>query len=71
MKCPNCSKECKKGYVESKSARSITNAFNTVTWYPEESKGKLVRKESVSLERAAEAYYCDECMKVYATFDEK
>jgi hypothetical protein len=42
-----------------------------LSWYPEEYKGKLVKKDTVNLRLKADGYYCDECMKVYAAFEEK
>ena len=38
---------------------------------PEDNKEKKIKKDGVSLQIKAEGYYCDECMKVYAVFEEK
>lgn len=71
MKCPECGNNCEKGFVEIKDAGSLTQALTMATWYPEENKGKKIKKDGVSLQIKAEAYYCDECMKVFAIFEEK
>jgi hypothetical protein len=71
VKCPECGNKLKKGVVEAKSAGSLTQSLTMVSWYPEEYKGKLVRKDIVHLKLTADGYYCDECMKVYAAFEEK
>ena len=71
MKCPECGNECKKGYVEAKDAGSLTQSLTMVTWYPEAERGKMLKKGNVTLRLKAEGYYCDECMKVYAAFEEK
>lgn len=71
MKCPECGKECKKGFVEIKNAGSLTQCLTMTTWYPEEEKGKRIKKGTLELSLKAEGYYCDECMKVFAVFNEK
>lgn len=71
MKCPECGNECRKGVIEAKNAGSLTQSLTTLQWYPEEYKGKFIKKEVVNLMPRSEGYYCDECMKVYAAFDEK
>jgi len=73
MKCPKCGYELKRGVVEAKNAGSLTQSLTMVTWYPEEYKGKLIKKSKdiINLELTADGYYCDECMKVYAVFEEK
>lgn len=71
MKCPNCGKACKKGRVEVRNAGSLTQGSSMATWYPQESNGKILKKGAVELNLNATGYYCDECMKVYAEFDEK
>jgi hypothetical protein len=70
MKCPECGKELKKGIIEAKSAGSLPQFGTMVTWYSEEEKGKMVRKNTVNLTLKTDGYYCDECMKVYAAFEE-
>jgi hypothetical protein len=70
MKCPECGNELKKGVVEATNTSSLLT-FTMVSWYPEEYNGKFVKKDAVHLKLKADGYYCDECMKVYATFEEK
>jgi hypothetical protein len=71
MKCPECGNELKKGVIEAKDTGSITQMFTMLNWYPVECKGKLVKKDAINLRLKADGYYCDECMKVYAAFEEK
>lgn len=71
MKCPKCDEECRKGSVQCRNAESLAQLMTTVTWYPEDKKGKIIRKSAVDLTIDAEAYYCDTCMKVYAIYEEK
>ena len=59
MNCPKCGKEMRTGFVEAKSAGSLTQAFTQVTWYPEEYKGKFIKREPVTLSLQAEGQYCD------------
>lgn len=61
----------KKGFVEAKNAGSITQALSMVNWYPEENKGKMIKKGAVTLRLTADAFYCDECMRAYAIYEEK
>ena len=71
MKCPVCGNEFKKGGIEAKDAGSLTQSLTMPTWYPEEYKGKLVKKNTINLRLKTDGYYCDECMMVYAAFEEK
>lgn len=71
MKCPECGNELKKGVIEAKYAGSLSQSLTMLTWYPEEYKRKLVKKNIINLRLKTEGYYCDECMKVYAAFEEK
>lgn len=71
MKCPKCGNEIKRGVVESKDAGSLMQSLTMLTWYPEEYKGKLVKKNIINLRLETDGYYCNGCMKVYAVFDEK
>lgn len=71
MKCPECGNECKKGTIEAKDAGSITQLFTVVSWYPDEEKNKMIRKNAVTLDLYGEGWYCEECMKVFAAFKEK
>ena len=49
MKCPECGNELKKGVIEAKEAGSLTQWLTMLTWYPEEYKGKLVKKNTINL----------------------
>ena len=72
MKCPECGNDCKKGYVKAEDAGSFTQLFTQLLFFPEEEKKKLIKRGAVRLNlRSQEAYYCDECMKVFAVFEEK
>lgn len=71
MKCPECGKECRRGVIKAKNAGSLTQFFTTVIQYSDGEKNKEVRKGTVTIELYAEGYYCDECMKVFAAFNEK
>jgi hypothetical protein len=42
-----------------------------MTWYPEEYKNKMIKKETVELRLQATGFYCDSCMKIFAAFEEK
>lgn len=71
MKCPKCGNELKKGIIEAKDAGSLTQSLTMMTWYPEEYKNKMIKKNVINLQLKAEGFYCDECMKVFASFEEK
>ena len=66
-----CGNELKKGVIEAKDVGSLTQSLTMLTWYPEKYKGKLVKKNTISLRLKTDGYYCDECMMVYAAFEEK
>ncbi len=70
MKCPECNKEMKKGEIKA-SGGTLTEFGTSLGWFPDESKGKLLKKGAVSLKLYGEGWYCDECMKVFASFDER
>ena len=69
MKCPECGNEMKKGVVEILDGHLLPTVV--VSWCPEEEKKKFFRKNAISLRLKAEGYYCDECMKVVAIFEER
>lgn len=69
MKCPECGNEMKKGVVEIRDGHLVSTVV--VSWCPEEEKKKILRKNVISLRLKAEGYYCDECMKVVAIFEER
>ena len=71
MKCPICNNEIKKGIVEVRNAGSFTNSLTMVNWYSDKEQNKNFGRKGVNLRLNAEGYYCDECMKVFAAFDEK
>ena len=71
MNCPEYGKELEKGIIEAKDAGSLTQSLTMVTWYPEEYKNKMIKKNTINLRLKAEGFYCDGCMKVFASFEEK
>lgn len=71
MKCPVCGNELKKGMIEAKDVGSFTQALTTLIWCPEDENGKLIKKNTINLGLRTTGYYCEECMKVYAGFEEK
>lgn len=71
MECPECGNKLKKGIIEAKDAGSLTQSLTMMTWYPKESEGKMIKKGTITLRLKGDGYYCDECMKVFAAFDEK
>lgn len=77
MKCPICGNELDKGIIEITDGSHLFNSSAFVTWYPNENEHnnkkflKNLFRKGISLSRKAEAYYCDECMKIFACFDEK
>ena len=54
MKCPECGKECRKGFIEAKEIGSITQFFTSVIWYPEDEKDKWIRNNTVHLSHPSE-----------------
>jgi PHP family Zn ribbon phosphoesterase len=50
MKCPECGNELKKGVVEAKNAGNLTQSLTIVNWYPEEYKGKFIKKMQLILD---------------------
>ncbi len=69
MNCPECGKEMEFGQVQ--AIDGALNILNQIIWYPEEDLNKRIKKNGISLRLKAEAYYCNECMKVVSIFDEK
>ncbi len=69
MNCPVCGNKMKKGTVEVIDGRLVS--ATALGWYPDEEKTKFIRKNAISLSLKGEGYYCDECMKVFAVFDER
>ncbi len=68
MKCPKCGKEMRKGIIKAQNAGSLTQSLTQVLFIPEESEGKLIKRDTVELKLKAEGYYCDECMMVFTAF---
>lgn len=70
IKCPICGKETRSGVVKTQAIGNLLN--NTmISWYPEEDKDKWIQRNAVELRLKAKGYYCFECMKVFAVFEEK
>lgn len=70
MKCPNCGKDMQKGIIKTQAVGSLLNEA-MISWFPDEDKGKWIQSNAVSLRLKGKGYYCDECMKVFAEFEEK
>lgn len=68
MKCPICSCETIKGIV--KASGSNPWAVN-IEYYPEEDKKKIFKSKLRILKNGAESYYCENCRKIFACFEEK
>ena len=71
MKCPYCNNEMREGMVEVRHAGSLLNTMTMVNWIPDEKSKKKLFRKAVNLSLDAEGYYCEECMKVVAVFDER
>lgn len=71
MRCPECGNKCKKGFVQARKAGSITQSLTMLNWYHEEDRGKFFKLKGIKLAINGDGYYCDQCMKVYAVFEEK
>lgn len=69
MKCPECGNDMQKGIVEVRDGHLLSQVV--VSWCPEDEKKKFIRKNAISLNLKADGYYCDECMKVIAIFNER
>lgn len=70
MKCPECGKEIEEGIVKVQEAGSLFNSRAMIGWYPNADKEKFLQKNAVSLRTKGQGGYCDECMKVFAIFEE-
>ncbi len=68
--CPICGMEMRKGNVK---AQAIGSLFHDVelSWCPDEDKDKWIKTNAISLRLHGSGYYCDECMKVFAEFEER
>lgn len=68
--CPTCGNRMQKGIVKAQEIGSIMNNV-MVNWFPDADKDKLLQTNAITLRLKGEGYYCDECMKVFAEFEEK
>ena len=72
MKCPYCGKGMKKGKVKvGDTIGNLLKAGEVVTYIPEEESGKIIPKNTLNLDVNAEGFYCDDCKKVVAVFNER
>lgn len=71
MDCPICGNRLENGILEAKTAGSLTQASTILFWYPTKYDGKIIKKNTVNLKLKTAGSYCEECMKVFAAFDEK
>lgn len=69
MECPNCGKEMEFGGVKVMDNKIISSS--NVVWYPQEELDKFYKRDYVELELKADGFYCDECMKVVAVFNQR
>lgn len=70
-KCPFCNGVLKKGKIEVVNTKTLFNTGCYVNFVPEEDKGKLIRKNVVSLRQNADGYYCDECVQFFDLFEQR
>ena len=70
VQCPECGKEIPKGTIRAEQVGSLFNNA-TLTWYPDKVKEKKHQTKPLPLHLKGTGYYCDECMKVFAIFEEK
>mgnify|MGYP003311731553 CR=1 FL=1 len=68
--CPVCGNPMRKGIVKVQEIGGIMNNV-MVNWFPDADKDKLLQTNAITLRLKGEGYYCDECMKVFAEFEEK
>ncbi len=72
MKCPFCGKEMKKGNVKvGDTIGNLLKVGEVITYIPEEECGKLLLRNTINLDINADGYYCDDCKKVVAVFNER
>lgn len=69
VKCPECGNRMRKGKVEVIDIEHLLIPRVMTSWYPDEDKDKIFRKNIVHLKLEAEGYYCDKCEKVVAIFE--
>ena len=72
MNCPYCNKEMEKGEVQ---VGSFLDAKlfkgGNVIWIPEKDSKKMIPKNTINLYGIAEGYYCNQCIKVVAIFEDR
>lgn len=72
MNCSYCEKEMQKGEVQIGDIfESIFKSSGPVVWIAEDECKKILPKNTVHLKVKAEGYYCEQCGKVVATFEER
>lgn len=70
-KCPFCNGELKEGIVETLTAGSLLNTNTLVRFFPKDEENKMIKRNAIQLRISGNGYYCEECMKVIAVFEEK
>ncbi|MBQ4537774.1 MAG: hypothetical protein II994_09205 [Lachnospiraceae bacterium] len=72
MKCPYCDCEMEKGEVQiGDIVEARLKTGGPVMWISENECKKLLPKETIRLEAKAEGYYCNQCEKAVAFFNQK
>lgn len=71
MNCPYCGKEMEKGEVQIGDSISALVRGGHAVWVPQKECKKILPKNTVNLKPTAEGYYCDQCVKVVAIFDDR
>lgn len=69
--CPYCDGALKHGKVRAEEAGSLTDFGTMLNWYSDEDKGKILKRNSVSLKLYAEGYYCEECEIVFTELERR
>ena len=69
MKCLICNEKCEKGILEAHDGGMFWGTSGRLSWYPETEDNKFLKDHEISLTAYAEAYYCHNCEKIFATFD--
>lgn len=69
MKCPDCNKEMEFGGI--RIMDGMLNILNQVVWYPEAELDKFRKRNALELKLKADAYFCDECVKVVGIFEQR
>lgn len=72
MNCPFCGNEMAEGEVQTGFGRNaLINVGEVVTWVPRKECKKIIPKGTVSLKVNAVGYYCEQCAKAVAIFEER